>query len=123
MVRDDIDVDALIAEKVMGWKCADRDCDGKFLTRCGACGRHGHGNCYGNGEGAIQVSCIDRGHRPSYSSDISAAWEVVEKMKDRYDRSTVEWVTFAAWCGELGDMTPSGICLAALKAVGVEVPA
>lgn len=75
------ELDSLIAEKVMGWKCSERNCDGKFITRCGACGREGHGNCYGPGRGGeIQIACIDRGHRPNYSQDIAAAWQVVEKM-------------------------------------------
>lgn len=167
-MSDDTDLDALVAEHVMGWKCTVRDCDGKFLTRCGACGKEGHGNCYGNGSGAIQVSCVGRGHRPNYSGDIAAAWEVVKRLsllrEDRghpakdgrsafykpvirlelYEHDG-EYECRIGRCKGFGDDDVSAkvyersvdegrfedeatyamcqaICLAALKAVGVEVP-
>jgi hypothetical protein len=96
MTRDEIlnmpagrEMNALIAEKVTGWKAihAEYKCNGEYFFRCDACGGYGHGNCYGNGDGAIQIKCgeytvcCDEAEMPAYSTDISAAWEVVEKMK------------------------------------------
>jgi hypothetical protein len=73
----------------------------------------------------------------SYSTDISAAWEVVEKMKEewgtlditfRYDNIAVilysthqtGHVKISEHIGN-ADTAPHAICLAALKAKGVEV--
>lgn len=83
-------LDAEVAEKVFGQPLTSlcstfkqSRCDGEVRTVCGACGRHGHGNCYGNGTGQIQTRCEDACLAPYYSSDISAAMEVVEKMRER----------------------------------------
>lgn len=71
----------------------------------------------------------------SYSTDIRAAWDVVDKIRKKESlefRMGTEshsgyeyWVTFEAdirttddvW----GESAPHAICLAALKAVGIEV--
>lgn len=67
---------------------------------------------------------------PFYSTDIAAGWRVVEKLglSVLYDELTKRWQarkhvsvydeTASKWC----DTAPRAICLAALKAVGVEVP-
>ena len=49
-----------IAE-LCGWKAFHMEdrCDGTIRTRCGACGREGHSNCYGDGTGQIEFSCAD----------------------------------------------------------------
>lgn len=72
---------------------------------------------------------------PPYSTDIAAAWEVVEKMGGEvgspgdgpYQRKD-KWAAFIPCPGKdnggkwgYGDTAPHAICLAALKAVGVEV--
>lgn len=64
----------------------------------------------------------------AYSTDIAAAWEVVEKMRERradfYIRFVSTWtVEFDSVAGDYngytdGDTAPLAICLAALKAVG-----
>lgn len=113
------ELDALIAEKVMGCRPeADTSGDGPV---CG---------------------CIDRSHSDKlgwlkeYSTDIAAAWEVVEKLRSpskmffeiRFEdkcwsaqfytaKASVELVR--RWYGTgLLDSAPHAICLAALKAVG-----
>lgn len=62
-----------------------------------------------------------------YSTDISAAWEIVEKLSPSEDEFRLsrfhneEWYcTFAYFKGweEIGATAPHAICLAALKAVG-----
>ena len=54
-------------------------CDGVKRTICSACGGFGHGNCYGYGRGGeIQIQCSDACCGYDYSSDIAAAWMVVQ---------------------------------------------
>lgn len=118
------EIDALVAEKIMGWtrepdKTTDwqetpwyEDCI--WTTPCG------------------QLSKI---YPPNYSTSIEAAWEVVEKLiSDGYTwdlNSHVEWrVRVANYrdgqtrgvfeTHEIGITLPRAICLAALKAVGEE---
>jgi hypothetical protein len=111
------ELDALIAEKVMGCdpdgdQCRCKDRDHSDLLQ-------------------------DDGHSPTlkeYSTDISAAWEVVEKLGDYFDIHRQEGceseVTFARRCNDVDDFpgddlwvtgyaetVPHAICLAALKAV------
>lgn len=70
-----------------------------------------------------------------YSTDISAAWEVIEKVQARalgwtlvcptnyrwvaYQRTGCADPDFGDWW-EFGDTAPHAICLAALKALGIE---
>jgi hypothetical protein len=69
---------------------------------------------------------------PAYSTDIAAAWEVVERIKGSQPESTfsIEWIG-TQWRvdfvyqnydwyneGDQADTAPHAICLAALKAVG-----
>lgn len=139
------ELDALIAEKVMGQSLASfcdyfkgQRCDGKRLTRCNACGAQGHGNCYGPGRGgALQVDCENVCSAPSFSTDIAAAWLVVGKLRESGRVLTLsvdecgfpggEWRCFMQWDVESGDneghcwadgqTAPLAICRAALKAV------
>lgn len=68
------------------------------------------------------------GHRlKQYSTDIAAAWEVVEKLCRDSERHFVIEKT-GAWlvrfrAGEFtpGETAPHAICLSALKAVGIEL--
>lgn len=68
------ELDALIAEKVMGWTfnhCFEQ-CSNKAFQRCNYCL-----------ETTTEMDPLDPkclGYKP-YSTDISAAWEVVEKFK------------------------------------------
>jgi len=122
------ELDALVAEKVMGWKWLERDEFNEY--------RH----LTPNGQ-KIQVAV------PRYSTDIAAAWQIVEKIKfmqpgweiyglkpDHLQKFTIEYNGFgwrAGWAPVKldGNMTieaeaeaaPHAICLAALRAVGVEV--
>ena len=122
------EMDRLIAEKVMGWKSKHRadKCDGVMFIKCGACGRSGHGNCYGNGDGQIQIkcgehtSCCDESALPEYSIKITPAFEVMEKLNEpwlcRLPDDTWECETKGAV--KVWALTaPLAICRAALKAV------
>ena len=98
------ELDALVAEKVMGWTNVRFICHGLSLR----------GEV--DGEPSEKV--------PFYSVDIDAAWDVVEKIGtsftlERYNRWYVE---FGDRYSAAADTAPHAICLAALKAVGVEVP-
>lgn len=122
------ELDALIAEKVMGWENV-----------------HKHGSRLVGippTQPGIPV-CLAGGEIPPYSTDIAAAWEVVEKLqKDNpfWKTSNYEgWMNFNlgpttgndgfGWYANFGDSNtiaygktaPHAICLAALKALGVEV--
>lgn len=72
-----------------------------------------------------------------YPKSISAAWQVVEKMREQgWDHFSLTWgakgkwdAMFMMWHGpedaivqEVADTAPLAICLAALRAKGVEVP-
>lgn len=130
------ELDVLIAEWVTEWKARhiEDKCNGEYFIRCGACGAYGHGNCYGNGAGAIQIkcgesrACCDNAWMPNYSTDISAAWEIAEKLKltitpkvDATEKSRWLADTRLAWHEEpwlaYGATAPLAICRAALKAM------
>lgn len=116
------ELDALIAEKVMGlqpWPVQE------FSER------------------VFRAALVPQGHDPlpcscpKYSSDIAAAWDVVERLRD-FKHPEDEHAGFTVWqywkggyaAGwswheaeygvELADTAPHAICLAALKAVGVD---
>jgi hypothetical protein len=110
--------DALVAEKVMGVKV---DCPTCMVAELGCIGTPTYPACY-EGKGKCH-----------YSSDISAAFQVVEKMRERgimltlmnwhyYGRNywTAKFRNSDAdnkeWEGE-GDTAPSAISLAALLAL------
>lgn len=122
------ELDALVAEKVMGWT--------KFVQYKGAEWRVGeeyidNGDCI-----CIPVS-IHRADEWRPSNRIQDAWTVVEKLSERFQF----WLEFyredkGPWCavffekrdsyGEVNshgadaETAPHAICLAALKAVGME---
>ncbi len=75
----------LMAE-IMGWKAKHREdkCDGVNIIKCGACGAHGHANCYGDGTGAIQLTCLQRpcceeADMPNFVYELDASMMVLEK--------------------------------------------
>jgi hypothetical protein len=107
------ELDALVAEKVMGWKWIGPDefNDNRHLTLGGQ---------------KVQARI------PDYSTDIAAAWDVVEKMRPTFNLVlecvSLEYNCHVARPGHLdekvnvrADTAPLAICLAALKACGVEV--
>lgn len=123
------ELDALIAERVMGWEYAQSSPDPKNFF----CREFGNNAGWWHDPRYTGWACAQCSPPPQYSTDIAAAWEVVEKM-----RGPVEGVN----CGgdfDLGDASrhrgvycrfkgghgyaeaqtfPHAICLAALAAVG-----
>lgn len=106
------ELDALVAEKVLGYRLV--------------------------GDGQMEIPPT-RGLRPipSYSEDVAAAWEVVEKLKELAPPTANPEIEITAWRGhvrvdllgfgydfpvieEMADTAPHAICLAALKAVETE---
>lgn len=101
------ELDLLVAEKVMG-----------FIARKTSAGE----SYFEDKEGTLPGYYI-----PHYSTQISAAWEVVEKMKEEYlwemawNHALKAWTCYLNGEGSKSDTAPHSICLAALKAKGVEV--
>lgn len=94
------ELDALIAEKVMGMNVQ-------------------HGRVWSQ-----EGKCLRETDLPSYSTDIAAAWEVVEKLKLGLLPDGDKWIAGQADRAGLetsnlcwGDTAPHAICLAALNAV------
>ena len=112
------ELDALIAEKMMGWTEIQIVAERAF---------------------GLPPSHVNTGWPaafviPNYSGNMYAAWKVVERMmRDKWDISIYSnaysqfQVEFSNDLRDSGcvltDTVPEGICLAALSAVGVEVPA
>lgn len=100
------ELDALIAEKVMGLKV-----NYEFYTCSDLCDNYD-----------------EMGYIPAYSTDIASAWEVVEKLlklhsvEFSYVHFNSEWnVDIDDKIYVAADTAPHAICLAALKAVGVGI--
>lgn len=101
-------MDAMVAIEVMGWTYVDSDPDFKWSVPA-------------NEDGVVM-----RRRLPEFSTDISAAWEVVEKIKDYYayivlQFDSVEWIVHIS-DGTVERQTsnvsaPLAICRAALLAV------
>lgn len=117
----DRELDAAVAEKIMGWDLeATRQLE-KDIERAG--------NEAGDGSSAVWCEMI-----PHYSTDISAAWEIAPKFPlgfyVRLIRDTKLWEAMLVvrgkepnedalfWAQAKGKTAPRAICLAALKAVG-----
>lgn len=113
------ELDALVAEKVMGWVKIS------FVGEETAGGRKGFGLNPKHHRGPR--TCI-----PAYSTDIAEAWAVLEKFPD-VQRLEKRWPGEEPpgwWCevgvdngssSAIADTAPLAICLAALEAVGSEV--
>lgn len=99
---------------------------------CPMCNGTGKGE--GHGAGLTCWACsVGTPVVPAYSSDIAAAWRVVERLQQdgysiRLSNKTMNWCW---WCYIIGEETesvvqestaPEAICLAALKAVGHLAP-
>ncbi|MDP9315132.1 MAG: hypothetical protein M3R24_30430, partial [Chloroflexota bacterium] len=102
------DLDALVAAKVMGFD-ADRIISG---------GGYRVGN--------HTPSVISWAHIPQYSTDIAAAWEVVEKLIHLdplvaiwgYEDGSIGWYCDFEGSKAHARTAPHAVCLAALKAIG-----
>jgi len=111
------ELDALIAERVMGWKIC-RNKNGGYSIFVG------DEDNYTAWSSTKDIELPDV--FPKYSTDISAAWEVVEKIKYKWDNNFSihwngeEWVIpqpkFPDLAISVGDTAPHAICLAALEA-------
>lgn len=119
-------IDALVAEHVMGWHLREN------LGAAGGKLWHGHGGGFGD---------MPEHWQPEFSTEIEDAWKVVEKMREHpdaryrtlfivaysYNRTYATFDAEArdddkAWTEANGDnAAPMAICLAALKAHGVPV--
>jgi hypothetical protein len=105
------EINWFVAEKVMNWHVWENE-DGELMVT------KGYG-CYS--------------HCPSFSTNIADAWQAVEKLsKDGFDfqvwrekngKYNVEFTKdfFYSFGFAESETAPLAICLAALKAVGVEV--
>lgn len=102
------ELDALIAEKVIGWSYL-KNKEGKWLCK--------------PPRGRVYVDVGEKFVLP-YSTSINSAWEVVEK----FDAEFIQFFKCGGkWqcCIGIGlvveaDTAPEAICLAALKAVGFQ---
>jgi hypothetical protein len=143
------EIDALVAEKVMGWKWY------RVVSTAVLCPpfRQAEWNRAGawmyeplpDGPGDLKRDDIDgiffydsskgghtMAHIREYSTDISAAWAVVEQMRERGYILTLSGHRKAPWRAQFADHGEAcsdspvmAICIAALKsigAIGVEVP-
>lgn len=123
------ELDALVAEKVMGWRVVLRESDRPGVVY------------FDNGDGGGHLA-------PAYSTDIRAAWDVLEKMSGANNPTgphidsvilntphgpgqfpddvplgkwSIEWFDgVETLMGTDADTAPLAICLAALKAVGAD---
>lgn len=115
------ELDALVDEKIFGFSSLDLPTD----------------------RPPTATECLNRGMMlaliPNYSTDIAAAWEVVEKMRANNFLFTINMSDNFRWECEFdlndgafllksdtigfgrSETAPHAICLAALEAVGVEV--
>lgn len=138
------EIDALVAEKVMGYRFVQnrshsgiRQVEAILPTRLNEpILTNAVPVDHSAWDGAWQIGSV-----PAYSTDIAAAWTVVEKMRERGLWAKItspfspEDMTY--WCGftpmnmtgwngvpdfkAKADNAPMAICLAALAAVGVKV--
>lgn len=63
------------------WRAASGYCADGWAVHCGACGRRGHGNCYGDGRGPVQIECC--GEEPDYFGSLDAATTLLEPLRER----------------------------------------
>lgn len=122
------ELDALIVEKVIGWK--------PFKKKWEAGAHRGYHDAWLDGEGReVCIQC------PEYSTDIAAAWVVVEKLRE--SKKTIalssvyhqtanpywSWICRIEWTDKrlgyqtsigLSESVPHAICLAALDSIGIK---
>lgn len=118
------ELDVLIAEKVMGWTWYKTGRGARML-----CEPH-HGQL---ADGSEPIANLATFSVPLYSSDIAAAWSIVEKMQELGWTFAIELFedngNYSAYFKNTqnrdryvgnADTAPLAICLAALKALGGE---
>lgn len=115
------ELDALIAEKVMGCSVTSIEFEGRVWFRC-SCAGAPHGQVDSDGEKTVALQ--------AYSTDIAAAWSVLEKFpwfridnRGDYEGNEAFMVELTDDVKNLagkmwGPTAPLAICRAALKAVG-----
>ena len=113
------ELDALVAEKILktvpckSWVVIQHTLQGPIFSLMPGCGHESHG-------------CYPEGYAPKYSSDIGAAWRVVEKMRELYlfdmdDHDGIWGARFflrsdlAKYGFGVADTAPLAICLAAVQ--------
>jgi len=121
-------LDALVAEKVMGFKDAlsqlsDYKTAGEQIET--KYKQHGNYALHRAEVGALQ--CTPGALIPQFSTSITAAWEIVEKLNMGFTLSdwwthrrtqwSVEFIKSPERFGATGKTVPHAICLAALKAM------
>lgn len=77
-------LDRAITDLLGGIVChrrSNNSCNGLHYIRCVACGADGHGNCYGNGDGAVTIDCCSE--TPFYSSDYNDCRLVEDEIERR----------------------------------------
>ena len=130
-------IDAQVAEKVMGHKLAtlaeyEAEARRVWAKQPSCLYFHGLGGFIAYEEaGAVHVEP----NVPAYSTDIAAAWRVVERLRERGWSVVVEshgkhreWTCWVQDDTENEPVMPDAdtvqlaICLAALRACGVEIP-
>ena len=121
MPPEENDINNRIAELV-GFRCykfTKGSCDGIKITHCGSCGGTGHGNCYGWGNGPIQLGCCTI--RPNYTQNIEEAWKLLDDFKgdlrliERKDKWIVILGKGILTCQAVADTAPMAICKAILE--------
>jgi hypothetical protein len=127
-------LDALVAEKVMGWKCDNVAHESTEVRWIGDKTEVQHSGWENKCEG---FGSLCPAHLPYYSTDIAAAWDVVEKLSRdvctveiKSHRRTMGWTCFTRMPSDEGispiriqaTTAPHAICLAALAAVGATPP-
>lgn len=114
-------LDALVAEKVMGWSNAGPPENPLIVPPLDHEAIRNHWAAEWDEHGCPHWM-------PRYSSDISAAWEVVEAMGGHHNfflqSSHDQWSCSFDGGPEVHDVqeVTLAICLAALKAKGIELP-
>ena len=116
--------DALVAEKVMGCRV------GYAEVYRGKVAYIGNGPRWIDLGGGAPSGMVSNGV-PRYTTDIAAAWKVVEKMEEEWATTletdgTRRWVV-RFWAGDEFNESgyrataPEAICIAALRATGLDV--
>lgn len=157
---NDRELDALVAEKVMGWMWVTADGITVLAPPSHMIAYRENARLGKGGHIDLDARLLRCPPLPHYSTDIAAAWEVIEKLYNRgisieisdmrhspeepgwwielvrfeplKESDAPKWViddlggrpvAFHLWEHDCGAPTaPLAICLAALKAVGVQVP-
>lgn len=116
------ELDDLVAEMVFGWTLCDPDCPPRDW------GSWDEPPAVQHAIGTTPTGC--RGYFPEYSTDVAAAWDVIERLRDlnilchtqhRLDGThivsffgPVRFHSASGWSQQIS--FPHAICLAALKA-------